>query len=238
MAELWLVCEGEPGSVDVRVLQPIFAGVLATEIVVEPACGSSTSVVAQFLEMRRGGRAGFVNDRDYRPRSAAEAAFTDGKAGFLWRRHSIENYLLQPPIVLRAYDRLRERFLQQQGHVPPWLLPDSIGLAQVTEALKQCALVRAPEEACRIATERLWATLPPPLGNVQKRFPPRPNTSGGVEPNDWREALCQEVERVCDTAAQTAACSQFRRESVVPFFDAAYGEITATSFVTGMEFLD
>jgi hypothetical protein len=29
MAELWLVCEGEPGSVDVALLQGVFAGVLA-----------------------------------------------------------------------------------------------------------------------------------------------------------------------------------------------------------------
>jgi hypothetical protein len=35
MAELWLICEGEPGSVDVAVLQAVFANVLAAEIIVE-----------------------------------------------------------------------------------------------------------------------------------------------------------------------------------------------------------
>jgi hypothetical protein len=102
MAELWLVCEGEPGSVDVALLQRVFADVLAAEIVVEPACGSGPSAVARFLENRRGGKAAFVHDRDYRPRSEAETAFADGKPGFFWRRHSIENYLLPPPINLQA----------------------------------------------------------------------------------------------------------------------------------------
>jgi hypothetical protein len=45
MPELWLVCEGEPASVDVGILQPIFGNVLAAEIVVEPACGNSPNMV-------------------------------------------------------------------------------------------------------------------------------------------------------------------------------------------------
>ncbi len=102
MAELWLVCEGEPGSVDVALLQRVFADVLAAEIVVEPACGSNPSPVARFLENRRGGKAAFVHDRDYRPRADAEASLADGKPGFFWRRHSIENYLLPPSIILRS----------------------------------------------------------------------------------------------------------------------------------------
>jgi hypothetical protein len=35
MAELWLICEGEPGSADVAILQSVFATVLAAEVVVE-----------------------------------------------------------------------------------------------------------------------------------------------------------------------------------------------------------
>ena len=33
MAELWLVCEGEPGSIDVTLLKQVFAGVLEAEII-------------------------------------------------------------------------------------------------------------------------------------------------------------------------------------------------------------
>src|SRR5690348_14732232 len=108
MAELWLVCEGEPGSVDVALLKQVFVDVLAAEIVIEPACGSSPSTVARHLEKGRGGTAAFVRDRDYHPRGTAEASLVDGKPGFYWRRHSIENYLLPPPIIVHTFQTLRD----------------------------------------------------------------------------------------------------------------------------------
>jgi hypothetical protein len=236
MAVLWLVCEGEPGSVDVALLQRVFADVLAAEIVVEPACGGSPSPVARFLENRLGGgKAAFVHDRDYRPRSEAEAAFADGKPGFFWRRHSIENYLLPPPIILQAFQNLRERFeRQRRGGIPPWFAALPGDPEGVAEALRECARQRVAEEACRLATYRLWDALPPSVGQVQKRNPPRPT---GVDPNDWQEALCQEAERACLAAAQTAECAAFRREAVILLFETAYAEVTTTSYVGGMEFL-
>jgi hypothetical protein len=235
MAELWLVCEGEPGSVDVAVLQPVFANVLVAEIVVEPACGSSPSVVARYRQVRWGVRAAFLNDRDYRPRAEAEAALTDGRPGFLWRRHSIENYLLSPQIILRAFQHLREQIERQRpSRASAWLAALPADPEQVAEALRECAGRRAAEEACRMANHRLWAMLPPALGQVQKR---NPQTPTNVDPNGWREALCQEVERVRNAAARTADCSQFRREEAILMFDAAYAEITAELYVTGMEFL-
>jgi hypothetical protein len=235
MAELWLVCEGEPGSVDVALLQQVFADVLAAEIVVEPACGSNLSPVARFLESHRGGTAAFVHDRDYRPRAEAETALVDGEPGFLWRRHSIENYLLPPPIILQAFQNLRERFEQQRrGGVPTWFAAIPADPELVAESLRECARSRAAEEACRLANHRLWDTLPPSLERPQKRNPPAPGTG---DPSDWREALCQEAERVCRAAAQTAECASFHRDAVIVLFDTAYAEITADSYVLDMEFL-
>ena len=140
MNELWLVCEGEPRSVDISLLKPVFVDVLSAETVVETACGSSPSTVARFLERSRGGKAAFVHDRDYHPRNKAEAAFTDGKPGFFWRRHSIENYLLPPPIILHAFQNLRDRVERQRpGHVPPWVAALPSSSEEVTEALRECA---------------------------------------------------------------------------------------------------
>ncbi len=104
MPELWLVCEGEKGSVDVAILKPVLATILAAEIVVEPAGGErQLSTVARFLEDQRGGRAAYVKDRDYLPREAAEVALQERSPRFLLRRHSIENYLLPPQIIIRVY---------------------------------------------------------------------------------------------------------------------------------------
>lgn len=234
MAELWLVCEGEPASVDVAVLQPVFATVLAAEIVVEPACGSSPSVVARFLEIRRGGRAASLNDRDYRSRAESESALVDGTSRFLWRRHSIENYLLVPQIILQAFQRLRERFDRQRpGRVPPWFALLPADREPVAGVLRECAQNRAAEEACRLANHRIRDALPPSLGQVQKRDPETPTS---VDPIAWREALCQEVKRVSDAASQTASCPQFQRENAIRLFDVAYAEMTADSYVMEMEF--
>jgi hypothetical protein len=235
MAELWLVCEGEPRSVDVALLQRVFADVLAAEIVVEPACGSNPSPVARFLETHRGGKAAFVHDRDYRPRSEAEAALVDGKPGFLWPRHSIENYLLPPPIILRAFQNLRERFEHQRpGRVPRWIAALPSSPEEVTQALCECARRRAAEEACRLATYRLWDTLPLEARRVQKRNPIPPGTD---DPGDWREALCLEAERICRAAVQTAECEKLRREAIAALFDETYAGVTTDAYVKEMEFL-
>ncbi|MHB1555995.1 MAG: hypothetical protein ACYC61_00815 [Isosphaeraceae bacterium] len=233
MAELWLVCEGEPGSVDVALLKTILTDVLAAEIVVEPACGSNLGPVARFLETRRGGRAAYVHDRDYRPRNVVEATYTDGRRGFAWRRHCIENYLLPPPIILRAFLELRASF-EWQGHLPAWLTALPATPDEIAAALTESARGRAAEEACRRANQELWAGLPSEVGHVQQRSFTAPGASG---PDDWREALCQEAERVSQAAALTAGCTHFHRDHVRALFDAAYAQTSAEGYLTTLEFL-
>jgi hypothetical protein len=165
----------------------------------------------------------------------AEAAFADGRPGFFWRRHSIENYLLPPTIILRALQGVREKFeRQRRGGVPAWFAAVPTDPEQVAEALRECASKRAAEEACRLANHRLWDALPPSVGQVQRRNPTAP---GSEDPSAWRDALCQEAERVCRAAAHTAECPSFHREVVSALFDAAHAEITAESYIKSLEFL-
>jgi hypothetical protein len=234
MAELWLVCEGEPGSVDVALLNDAF-NVLAAGIAVRPGFGSNLRPVATFLENQGGGTAAFIHDRDYRPREVAEAAFADGKPGFFWRRHSIENYLLPPTIILRAFQRVREQFERQRpGGAPAGFAALPADSEHVAAALRECARRRAAEEACRLSNQRLWDALPPSVGQVQRR---NPTAQGTEDPSDWRDALCQEAERVRRAAAQTAACESFRRDAVIALFDATHAEITTDAYIERLEFL-
>ena len=111
MAELCLVCEGEPNSIDATILKQVFVSVLAAGISIESGGGiKGTGPIAAFLRRQRGGTVAYVNDRDYRPRDDAERAFADGQNGFPWRRHSIENYLLHPLVIRSALSRVKERF--------------------------------------------------------------------------------------------------------------------------------
>ena len=202
MPELWLVCEGEKGSVDVAILKPVLATILAAEIVVEPAGGDrQLSTVARFLEAQRGGTAAYVKDRDYRPREAAEVALQERSPDFLLRRHSIENYLLHPQIVIRAFTQLRKRFERQaRGRVPQWLSALPSDAEQVADGLRECARRRTAEQACFLAWHRLWDALPTTVRQIQKRLPTNPpqtisvNLPHGVRPC-VRESRASEAQR-------------------------------------------
>ena len=227
MAELWLVCEGEPGSVDVALLQRVFANVLAAEIVVEPACGSSPSPVARFLENRRGGKAAFVHDRDYRPRAEAEASLVDGKPGFLWRRHSIENYLLPPPIILQAFQNLRERFEQQRpGRVPPWIAALPANPEEVAEALASAHASEQrkkpaawPINASGTACPRTWAG---------PEAQPHRAGHGAIRVSGEKPYVRRRSGSVARRRRRPSARSC--REAVIRLFDAAYAEVTADAY--------
>lgn len=237
MAELCLVCEGEPNSIDATILKQVFVSVLAAGISIESGGGiKGTGPIAAFLRRQRGGTVAYVNDRDYRPRDDAERAFADGQNGFLWRRHSIENYLLHPLVIRSALSRVKERF-KPRANAPGWLaaLPDDTD--EISDMLRACAQSRAPEEACRMANHRLWKELPKSLGRIQKRNPPLDAVDDRIAPILWREALCQEVKRVSNSAAATASCMVFSRQNAIRHFDASFDEITAESYIGEMEFL-
>jgi hypothetical protein len=143
--------------------------------------------------------------------------------------------LLPPPIIIQAFQTLRDRFeLQRPGHLPHWIAALPTAPEEVVAALGECARRRAAEEACRLATYRLWDTLPPEARRVQKRNPVSPGTD---DPADWREALCQEAERICRAAAQTAECPDLGREAIIHLFDAAYAELTSDLYVNELGFL-
>ncbi|HYT92142.1 MAG TPA: hypothetical protein VEL76_25735 [Gemmataceae bacterium] len=238
MEELWLVCEGGPGSVDAAVLKPIFTHVLVAGITVVSAGGSSPGVAAAFLQSHRGGKAAYVVDRDYRRWEQAEASFHDGTNGFMWRRHSIENYLLPATVIVRAFQRLRQRAEHQfAGHLPAWAIALPTDPEQVTDALRGCARRRAPEEACRLAIQSLWEDLSETAGRVQRRVPPLPPGSEGQELVGWREALCQETQRLRDAVAQTMGSPHLEGTAIVRRFDEIYTRVTANEYIANLQFL-
>ncbi|MBM4080820.1 MAG: hypothetical protein FJ278_14035 [Planctomycetes bacterium] len=121
MADVYLVCEGPADGLDSRALDAVVAQILRVPVIVSPAGGdSSLASVASWLEERSrrtrkdgtlgppSDRAFSIEDRDYRPRAEADASWhTKGNKRLMWRRHEVENYLLEPGVVLRAFDSLR-----------------------------------------------------------------------------------------------------------------------------------
>jgi hypothetical protein len=238
MAEVWLVCEGTPDSADLAVLKPVMTTVLAADIVVEPSFGNNPAAVARFLEAQRGGRAGYVIDRDYVSREKADHSFRDGKPGFIWRRHSIENYLLLPSVIIRAFHRLRERFEKQFGAtLPHWVLALPSDAAQIADVLRECARQRAGKETCRLAMHRLWEDISESAGRVQKRVPDASEAADDTDPAGWREALSKETRRVREAAERTRCEPHLDDAAVAKRFDHQYAIVTTTSYLVDMEFL-
>ncbi len=237
MEELWLVCEGGPESVDVAVLQSIFTRVLAAGITVVPSGGSSPGVTAANLNSR-GDRAGYVIDRDYKSPEQAEAAYHDGKNGFIWRRHSIENYLLAPPVIVRAFFRLRSRAEHQaNGPLPAWVQALPTDLATIAEALQEGARTRAPEEACRMTVQRLWEDLSTTAGQIQKRIPSLPTGHEIHDPEGWREALRSETQRLREAVMQSAESPHLQEPAIVARFEEVYSGFTTEDYSSNLRFL-
>lgn len=105
-----LVCEGERGSLDVRLLDAVLAQYHRLPILIEPGGGGNhPKVIRSWFERRTPGEVALaVLDRDCRPLAEVEASWLDPTAKWLdWRRHSIENYLLEPWVIHETFTSYR-----------------------------------------------------------------------------------------------------------------------------------
>ena len=180
----------------------------------------------------------YVIDRDYRPRTAADATYTDRKRGFMWRRHAIESYLLEPAVIVETFRRLKASVATVPGGGPRWAraLPEDVAL--VAEGLRACASARAPAEALRIAVQRLWEDLSETAGRIQRRVPDV--ASGGVSPDavSCRRAFHDEAERLVRKAQETAASPHLTLASIGRRYDEALAEVNATAYTTELRFIE
>ncbi|MBN1877359.1 MAG: hypothetical protein JXA33_24255 [Anaerolineae bacterium] len=99
---VYLICEGPNDGLDVRVLDLILAQKLGRLVRIKPAGGeSSLRSIARYVEERlHATRAYSIADRNYTPLSEVEAIWDNQLSRhFMWHRHEIENYLLQPELL-------------------------------------------------------------------------------------------------------------------------------------------
>jgi hypothetical protein len=236
MAEVWLLCEGDS---DVPVLAPILTTVLAAEIIPKPVGGSSNAAsAAEYVSRHQPSvTVAYVVDRDYRQKHVADATYTDGKRKFMWRRHAIESYLLAPAVIVQAFKRLQASVAGNPGGPPAWVASLPLDEAVVADGLRACAAARAPEEALRIAVERLWEDLSDTAGRIQKRTPSIPGSSA-PDAAACRQALLDEAERIAQKAQETTATPHLTAAQVGARYDAQIARVTDAAYVRDMEFLE
>lgn len=169
MAEIHLVCEGDPGALDERVLQFALGARLGVDVEFF-ATGGDASVknACSFLErsLRRRTRAGStggaqvfsVQDRNYQasvPERTVIAA-PAARRSFVWARHEIENYLFEPSLLLHMFTSWRTTNLGAKD-----CLPRDLGEVEALLVdLKAMLRVRHAGELTREALRRAagWPT--------------------------------------------------------------------------------
>jgi hypothetical protein len=232
MAELWLVSEGRR---DVPVLRAILTQAMAAGIIVEGAGGDrAIAAVAEYVA-QRGGTTAYVCDRDYRRREEVDAAFTDGKRCFYWRRHTIENYLLQPEVVAQALTRLRDQLSSSPRGAPRRAAALPTEREAIAGAFRQVARTLAAREAARMATWRLWEDLSSSAGRVQKRSLEVPL---GSDAPVCREALLDEAERLRVSATETVASPHLTADAITSRFEQILAGVTTAEYLRDLRFLE
>jgi len=230
----YLICEGRADGLDVMVLNSIIAQKLGRDVVIEAAGGErGLGSVAFYIEMRYSTRAYFIEDRNYRSLEEVEAVWvrTDGKR-FIWRRHEIENYLLDPRVVADAFASLRTTTQNW-----PTTLPQTP--EEVDKMLQQLAGLMIEHHAGWV-TGRLvkkkraaadhrfkWPEPPlkPPAGD---RYPRR---------QEWLDHLCQECSRVKGDCVAFAQLPDFEMTAVTALYDQVLSEAKQPDFFSSGQYL-
>ena len=236
MAEIWLLCEGNS---DLPVLTAVLTRVISAEISVRATGGSSNSAsaAAYMRQQDPSCTVAYIFDRDYCGRVKVEATFTDGKPGFMWRRHAIESYLVMPEVLVEAFRSIQASLAGMPGGGPAAVRALPLDRDIVSDGLRASALVRAPEEASRVATYRLWEDLSDTAGRIQRRNPSIP---GGSNPDATRcrQALLDEAARLVARAEATVASPHLSPGAVGQRYDDELARLTAADYLRDMTFLE
>jgi hypothetical protein len=240
---IYLICEGHAEGLDVRVLNLVIAQKLRKAVQIIPAGGgSSLGSVAAYFEARSrkreqngqlgppSDRAYAIEDRDYRSLLDIEPAWRDAQEKRLrWRRHKIENYLLESRIVDEAFQSLRRDRVRGADRLPE----DAAAVYAVMRDLAQpmledhagwlayWSLVTARDQG--VAT---WFKGDRPKAIAEMPCP------GRAEWIRYLEGECRHLKASCDVLA---ANPLFENPEAV--YDARLAEVSVPEFFSQGQFL-
>ena len=225
---IYLVCEGPTDGLDVRVLNIVIAQKLQRAVKIEPAGGeSSLGSVATYIEdrSRQADRAFTIEDRDYRPLQEVESTWRDSRQKRLrWRRHEIENYLLDPRIVSEAFQGLKRDEVSGADR-----LPDNS--AAVFAVLQEVARPMLEGHAGWLAFWHLVTVKDQAAMTWFKGGHPQP-TAGRAQ---WVSYLREECDHL------KAACSALAIDPVfddpVAVYDVHLAEVSDSAFFASEQFI-
>jgi hypothetical protein len=231
---VYLVCED---AIDGRVLDAVVVQRSGLNVQIALAGGSAgLGAIRRYLETRTtpNDTALTVRDRDYdRTLTEANALWTK-PAGreFVWRRHEIENYLLEPKVVLDLFSEWRA--------LPSatWATALPATEADVDSLLQSLAVPQIPAHAAELLrTEITQATNA--VGSVRFTRPNVQPAPGSPTPGqaEWLAALVAEAVRLCGACTALAALPELQSAAVTSRYNALLAQCQAPTFLTSREYL-
>lgn len=246
MAELCLICEGPADGLDRRVLDKMIAQRFARNVLVIPACGDATvhSVAVHYRERSRSllpdgtlgkpmDRVLTIEDRNYRTRQAADSSWKPNSVHLIWRRHEVENCLLDCRITAKIFENLR-------SSVEHW--PDSLPTlpSQVDSLMQQLAYPMTENYVGWLTYYKLVGEKRT-LADIRFRHPDRKNP---LQParypgrQAWLDYLHQESARLRADCQKLGLATEFDDAHVDRLYDTNLKTAQSSDFWTSGRYLE
>lgn len=229
MANMILICEGATDGLDIRALNAVIAQKLGKEVTIRAAGGDrGLGSVATYLEeqskQQYGGTSDEVftiEDRNYKVWAESHDSWSRNSKRFIWHRHEIENYLLEPGVVAAAFESL--------NRIKPSGLPQS--KPDVELLLHSCANKMLEDHAGWLTYNYLVEKLNPlklklsgPKGGLHAR-------------QNWIEHLQKECLRLDQAMSTISQMVEFSAPEIESFYDLKLGEVRQPAFLSSGQYL-
>jgi hypothetical protein len=227
MAQVYLVCEGEKSSRDVRLLDAVLAQHYKLPIVIEPAGGGGNPrIVRAWLERRVPGDIAFlIHDRDYDFLAPIEAGWLDpNERSLYWRSHEIENYLLEAWLIHELFEEYRRTL------TVPWVAGLPADQAAIDTALQSVAP--------RLFNDHIGRTLCGQLRQHKMSLGPTElNVPPGIDPlagtvAQWHAGINVQIAQLHATCGSIVTSVEFQAAAVTARWGVIDAPVRAPAFLT------
>jgi hypothetical protein len=228
MSDIYLVCEGSDDGLDFKVLNLILVNKLNKAVLISPAGGDTgLNSVANWIEAKSapGAISYSIEDRNYRSLDTVEGKWKAGSKRFIWRRHEIENYLLEPSVIHQAMISLSQTTPVQSGNLPQTL-------ADVENVMKSAANPLFEDHVGQLTRSQLVEDL-----NVMRLQLGRPQGQQYFQRQEWLNFLHGECNRLKNSGADLSNLPQFAEMAITELYDRLLNELRTSDFFSGKRYL-
>lgn len=249
---VYLVCEGPADGLDVRVLDLVIAQKIGRAVQIIPAGGdSSLGSIRKWLEERSrtqlpdgswsvpNDRAYAIEDRNFRSAEYVKQLWQQpAQVRWVWRRHEIENYLLDPRLIAYAFQEIKKVPIAQKFAGD---LPDTD--AKALKLLQQLAQPMLEDYVGQLTCWQL-SFYKGDMANTNLDCPRRPpdfaitSSSSYASQVDWLKYLHAEGERLKQDCNQVSNDTRFAPSNITAKYNQLLADAKKPEFLKGQFLID